>query len=127
MSEINISIVCCDDTPDQHSKIVEVTVDESILASRLLDSAEQTLPPNEAKGLHNAALHPDHGPVTYLQQVNEGGFGVLVGDPADLKETFFAAGTYVGFIDSEGPGHASKVGPEGVARTFRMLKGHVEV
>jgi len=127
MNEIKISIVCCDDTPEQHSKIVAAAIDESILTSRLLDSAEQILPPHEAKGLHNAAPHPDHGLVTYLQQVNEGGFAVLVGDPDDLQETYFGAGAYVGFIDSEGPGHASKVGPDGVKRTFRILKGHLEV
>jgi len=127
MSEIKISVVCCDETPEKRSKIVETTIDESLLSERLLASDEQQVPANEAKGLHNAALHAEHGAVTYLQQVNQGGFGVLVGDPANLRETFFPAGSYVAFIDSEGPGHASKVGPEGVKRTFRMLKGHLEV
>jgi hypothetical protein len=127
MSNLKISVVCCDPSPEKWSRIVETTVDASLLNDRLLETAEQQLPAHEEKGLHNAALHTEHGAVTYLQQVNEGGFGVLVGDPDDLRETFFPAGSLVAFIDSEGPGHASKVGPEGVKRTFSMLKGHLDV
>ena len=64
--------------------------------------------------------------MTYLQQVNKGGFAVLVGNPKKLTQRFFEAGTFVGFIDSEGPGHESKVGPKGVERTFRLIKGHLK-
>jgi hypothetical protein len=127
MSEVKISVVCCDETPKKYSRIVEITINASLLNEGLLSTAEQEVAANEEKGLHNAAIHPEHGAVTYLQQVHEGGFSVLVGDPDDLQETFFGPGKFVAFIDAEGPGHASKVGPDGVKRTFRMLKGHVEV
>ena len=81
----------------------------------------------EVLGRQPGALHDEHGKVTYLQQVTKGGFYVLVGEPKKLKEKFFPAGTWVGFIDAEGPGHASRVGPKDVERTFRMLKGHLKV
>ena len=51
---------------------------------------------------------------------------MLVGNPKKLTQRFFEAGTFVGFIDSEGPGHTSKVGPKGVERTFRLIKGHLK-
>lgn len=127
MSDLKVSVVCCDNSPEQRSQIIETTLPESALTDLLLESAEQEVGANEAKGLHNAAHHPDHGPVTYLQQVNEGGFSVLVGDPENLTDVFFGPGTYVAFIDADGPGHASKVGPDGVKRTFRMLKGQISV
>ena len=127
MTELLINVVCCEDTSDKRSRIIETTIDSRLLDERLLETAEQEVGPNEARGLHNAAHHAEHGPVTYLQQVNEGGFSVLVGDPANLQDVFFGPGCYVAFIDSEGPGHGSKVGPEGVKRTFRMLKGHIEI
>ena len=126
MNQLKISVVCCDDTADKHSQIVETTLDSSKLEQLVLSTAEQEVAANEEKGLHNAAHHAEHGPVTYLQQVNEGGFFVLVGDPQNLQSVFFGPGTYVAFIDAEGPGHASKVGPNGVKRTFRMLKGHLQ-
>lgn len=127
MSDLKISVVCCEDSPEQHSRIVETTLPSSQLDDLLLETAEQEVAANEEKGLHNAAHHAQHSPVTYLQQVNEGGFSVLVGDPQNLKDVFFGKGTYVAFIDAEGPGHASKVGPNAVQRTFRMLKGHISV
>lgn len=127
MSKLKISVVCCDETEQKLSRIVDVEVDATVIEDRLLDMAEQSLTAGEAKDLHNAAHHAQHGPVTYLQQVNEGGFFVTFGDPDALQERFFGAGDYVAFIDSEGPGHGSKVGPDGVKRTFRMLKGHLEV
>jgi len=34
-------------------------------------------------------------------------------------------GSWVAFNDDRGSGHASKVGPEGCVRTFRMLQGHL--
>ena len=126
MSQLKMSIVCCDTSPAKFSRIVEIMIDESVIAARLLETTEQDLPANLARDFHNAALHPEHGEVTYFQQVNEGGFAVQVGDPANPQETFFGPGSYVAFSDSYGPGHASKVGPEGVKRTFRLLKGHLE-
>lgn len=125
--QISISVVCCQDTADKHSQIVPLQIDASLLSERLISQADQELPANEAKGLHLAAEHDEHGPVTYVQQVNEGGFFVYVGDPDDLTEHWFGPNTYVAFIDSQGTGHSSKVGPDGCKRTFRMLKGHLEL
>ena len=125
MSKLKIHVVRCDNSPAKHSQIVEIELDSKSLPELVLDTIDQEVSANEAKGLHNAAHHVQHGPVTYLQQVNEGGFGVLVGDPDNLQETFFAAGSLVAFIDDEGPGHASKVGPDGVKRTLQILKGHL--
>ena len=102
-------------------------MDSATIETRTLDTISQQLDANEAKGLHNAAHYAEHGPVTYLQEVQAGGFAVLVGDPADLQSVFFGPGKYVGFIDDEGPGHGSKVGPDGVTRTLRILQGHLEV
>jgi hypothetical protein len=127
MSQRKISVVCCDDTPEKHSQIVEIEVDSAVIEERTLDTIPQQANANDAKGLHNAAHHAEHGPVTYLQEVREGGFAVLVGDPANLQSVFFGAGTYVGFMDDEGPGHGSRVGPDGVVRTLRILKGHLEI
>ena len=97
------------------------------MEERLLDTIEQKVPANEEREMHNAAHHAEHGPVTYLQQVNEGGFSVLVGESDSLQETFFGPGSLIAFMDDLGPGHASKVGPEGVSRTLRVLKGHLDV
>jgi hypothetical protein len=127
MSLLKISVVCCDDSPQKLSRIVETELEADSLDELILETIEQELAAGEAKDLHNAAHHAEHGPVTYLQQVREGGFSVLVGEPGNLKPTFFGAGTYVAFIDDEGPGHGSKVGPEGVKRTLRILKGHLKV
>jgi hypothetical protein len=127
MSLLKISVVCCDDSPQKLSQIIETEMESALLDDLLLETVEQELAADEAKDLHNAAHHAEHGPVTYLQQVREGGFSVLVGEPENLKPTFFGAGTYVAFIDDEGPGHGSKVGPEGIKRTMRILKGHLAV
>lgn len=127
MSSVNIDVVCCDLTQDKHSRVVEVTIDEAELERRTLESVEQELPAGESRGLHNATHHPEHGVVTYLQQVHSGGFAVRFGAPDDLQERFYDAGTWVAFIDDEGPGHASKVGQDGVSRTFRILRGHLDV
>lgn len=126
MSELKLSIVCCDNSPQKFSQIVETSIDSSLIDERVLETAEQEVAANEEKGMHNASSHPEHGSVTYLQQVNEGGFSVLHGDPENLQSTFFGAGSYVAFVDEEGPGHASKVGPDGVKRTFRILRGQLE-
>ena len=125
MSKLKISIVCCDNTPEKLSKIVETEVDSASLEELILATTEQQLPAGEEKGLHNAAHHEQHGPVTYLQEVHEGGFAVFVGAPDSLRETFVGAGCHVAFIDDQGPGHGSKVGPDGVRRTLRVLKGHL--
>lgn len=127
MSSLNISVVCCNSAADNQSQIVNIEVDSSVVDGLVLETIEQEAAANEARGLHNAAHHAEHGPVTYLQQVNEGGFSVFVGDPANQQETFFDAGTMVAFIDDEGAGHASKVGPDGVKRTLRILKGHLSL
>lgn len=127
MSQLKISVVCCDNSPEKLSRIVEIEVDSAAIQERVLDTIEQTATANEAKGLHNAAHHAEHGPVTYLQEVKEGGFAVLFGDPTSQQETFFGPGSYVGFTDDAGPGHGSKVGPDGVVRTLRILKGHLDI
>ena len=123
--KLTINVVCCEDSPEKFSQIVQAELDDALLDEPLLESAEQQVAAGEARGLHNAAHHEEHGPVTYLQQVHEGGFTVLFGGPDSQQETFFGAGSYVAFIDDEGPGHGSKVGPEGVKRTLRVLKGHI--
>jgi hypothetical protein len=127
MSRLKISLVCCDDSPKKHSRIVETELDSVAMKNLVLESSEQQLAAGDSRDLHNAAHHAEHGPVTYLQQVTSGGFSVFVGAPDDLQETFFGKGTFVAFIDDQGPGHGSKVGPDGVTRTFRILKGHLSV
>ena len=127
MSALRINVVCCDASPQKFSQIVQAELAPGLLEELLLDTVEQELAAGEARGLRNAAHHAEHGPVTYLQQVHEGGFSILFGDPDNQQETFFGAGSYVAFIDDEGPGHGSRVGPEGVKRTLRVLKGHVSV
>ena len=125
MSTLTISVVCCDDTAAKHTQIISIDVDSSVVDQMVVETAEQELEAGLARGLHNAAHHDEHGPVTYLQNVHSGGFFVTVGDPNQLKETFFGPGSLVAFIDDQGPGHGSKVGPEGVVRTMRILKGHL--
>ncbi|MDA1165507.1 MAG: hypothetical protein O3B13_20615, partial [Planctomycetota bacterium] len=127
MSMLKISVVCCDNTPERLSRIVETDLDSTMLDELVLDTVEQQLAAGESRGLHNAAHHAEHGPVTYLQQVHDGGFSILFGEPDNLQEAYFAAGSYVAFIDDEGPGHGSKVGSEGVRRTLRVLTGHIEL
>ena len=127
MTQQKISIVCCDDTPEKHSQILQTELDLNAIDDLLLETIEQELDAGTERGLHNAAHHAEHGPVTYLQHVNQGGFSILVGAPDNLQDTFFGAGSYIAFIDDSGPGHASKVGPDGVRRTLRVLKGHIEV
>lgn len=124
---IKISVVCCEPTGARHSQIVETSLDPEELNQRILKVVEQVLTAGEERELHNAAHDPEHGPVTYLQQVHEGGFSVFVGPPNQLRETFFGPGSYVGFMDDQGPGHGSKVGPDGVRRTLRVLQGQLAV
>jgi len=127
MSNLKISVVCCEDSAEKHSTIVEISLEAASLDELVLETVEQQVAAGESRGLHNAAHHAEHGPVTYLQQVHEGGFSILFGDPENQQETFFGPGSYVGFIDDEGPGHGSRVGQDGVKRTLRVLKGHVTV
>ncbi len=127
MSQLKVSVVCCEKTAEKYSRIVETELDSEVIEERVIEVSEQQLPAGESRELHNAAHHAQHGPVTYLQQVNSGGFSVFVGAPDNLQETFFGAGSLVAFMDDQGPGHGSKVGPDGVQRTFRILKGHLSV
>ena len=120
---MKIKLVCCDQSTEKFSQIVDYDLD--LEAADIIETIEQELGPHFPRDMHNAAHHPEHGPVTYLQQVNEGGFAVYVGAPDQLVEHFFPAGTLVGFMDDQGPGHGSKVGPDGVKRTLRVLKGHL--
>lgn len=94
---------------------------------RVIETVEQNLAPHTERGLHNAAHHETEGVVTYLQEVREGGFFVYVGAPETLAEHYFGPGTLVGFMDDEGPGHGSKVGPDGIVRTLRVVKGYLEI
>jgi hypothetical protein len=126
MSKLKITVVCCDSSPAKLSQFVETETDSTLLDELVVDTVEQQLGAHEARNLHNAAHHAEHGPVTYLQQVNVGGFSVFVGAPDDLQERYFGAGSLVAFIDDQGPGHASKVGPDGVQRTLRVLKGRAD-
>lgn len=123
---IALSLVRCASTDDKRSEIVETSISRADLEERLISQAEQIVAANEAKGLHLAAASDEHGLVTYVQEVIQGGFFVYVGDPNELQEHWIGAGSWVAFIDHEGTGHASKVGPDGVKRNFRMLKGHLE-
>lgn len=122
-----ISVVCCEKLPAKTSRIVCFELDMSSLDELVIETVQQQLDAHTEREMHNAAHHETHGPVTYLQQVNEGGFFVYVGAPDDLQEHFFGVGTFVAFMDDEGPGHASKVGPNGVQRTLRILKGHLNL
>ncbi|MGI9470498.1 MAG: hypothetical protein ACR2NZ_03120 [Rubripirellula sp.] len=106
--------------------MTRTSIDASDLESRTLSSTVQQVTANEAKGLHLAAEHPEHGQVTYLQEVTDGGFFVYVGAPDALEEHWFGPGSWVAFNDDHGSGHASKVGPDGCTRTFRMLRGHMD-
>ena len=126
MGMLKVSVVCCDDTESHLSQIVEMEIEAAEIEQRVVETVDQRVAANEAREMHNAAHHAEHGPVTYLQQVNEGGFSVLVGEPGNLDETFFGPGSLVGFMDDKGPGHASRVGPDGTQRTLRILKGHLK-
>ncbi len=122
---IKVSLVRCAEMPTKPSEMASTTLTPAALAEKTITTAQQNLDANEAKGLHLAAAHPEHGQVTYLQEVTEGGFFVYVGEPDALEEHWFGAGDWVAFNDDAGSGHASKVGPDGCTRTFRMLRGHL--
>lgn len=127
VNRVAVSVVCCEPVEPWHSRLVEILLESDELERRILRTVEQEMPAGAVRELHNAAHDPEHGPVTYLQQVHDGGFSVLVGPPEQLRETFFGPGSYVAFMDDRGPGHASIVGPQGVRRTLRVLQGHLDV
>jgi hypothetical protein len=122
---IELSLVRCAATDDKRAEMIRTTLDPAQIEQQLIHESEQVIEADQAKGLHLAAVDKEHGPVTYLQQVTDGGFFVYVGDPASLEEHWFGEGSWVAFNDHEGTGHASKVGPDGCTRTFRMLRGHL--
>ncbi|MAI73264.1 MAG: hypothetical protein CMM01_20475 [Rhodopirellula sp.] len=122
---IKVSLVRCGDMPLKFSEMASTTLTPAAMAEKTISTVEQKLDANESKGLHLAAAHPEHGQVTYLQQVTEGGFFVYVGEPDALEEHWFGAGACVAFNDDAGSGHASKVGPDGCTRIFRLLRGHL--
>ena len=125
MDPIPLAVVCCDPAAPHHSRILDTAISRAEFETRVIRTVEQTLVAGEARELHNAAHDPEHGPVTYVQQVHEGGFSLFAGSPDQLQERFFGPGTLVAFMDDRGPGHASKVGPDGIRRTLRVLKGHL--
>lgn len=120
-----IKVICCGDSPEKFSRIINFDLD--LDSMEVLETIEQQLGPHFPRDLHNAAHHETHGPVTYLQQVNEGSFAVYVGPPDQLVEHDIEAGMMAAFMDDQGPGHGSKVGPDGVKRTLRVLRGHLNV
>ena len=123
----SISVVCCDGSPENYSKLVAHDLDMEAIQPRVVATEPQELEANFEREMHNAAHHDEHGPVTYLQEVHQGGFSVFVGKPDQLEEHYFAAGTMVAFMDDVGPGHSSKVGAEGIRRTMRVIKGHLDL
>ena len=80
---IEMGLVRCAATDDKRSELIATTLDRAELEKRLISESQQELAADEAKGLHLAATHQEHGLVTYLQQVTEGGFFVYVGDPSN--------------------------------------------
>ncbi|HBV64943.1 MAG TPA: hypothetical protein DEF45_18195 [Rhodopirellula sp.] len=122
---IKVSLVRCATMPLKRSEMASATLLPAAIAEKTIATVQQKLNANEAKGLHLAAAHPEHGQVTYLQEVTEGGFFVYVGEPDALQEYWFGVGDWVAFNDDAGSGHASKIGPDGCTRTFRMLRGHL--
>ena len=127
MTSYQITVVHCDDSDARLSRFSDCKISADEIDHRLIETIEQRLDPGVERELHNAAHHEEHGPLTYLQQIQEGGFSVFVGEPGRLQERFFEKGRWVAFIDDQGPGHASKFGPQGVTRTLRVLKGHLQL
>ena len=120
-----IRVICCGESAEKFSQVVEFDLD--LNAVEVVETIEQQLGPHFPRDLHNAAHHATHGPVTYLQHVHEGSFAVFVGPPDQLTEHVIGSGQMAAFMDDQGPGHGSKVGPDGVKRTLRVLKGHLNV
>ncbi len=68
---IRVGLVRCSETPLDRSEMVATSLRRSEIEERLISTVQQQVSANEAKGLHLAAAHPDHGRVTYLQEVTE--------------------------------------------------------
>lgn len=120
-----IYLVRCSAADDGSAEIVKMNVEEAEIENRLISRIDEELPAGRARGLHLAEDHPDHGPVTYLQEFLDGEFFVYVGTPSHLQEHVFRAGDWVGFIDNRGLGHASRVGEQGCSRRFHFLRGQI--
>lgn len=122
---LEMSLVRTRSGPDERSEVVSIRVDRGLIQERLISQTEEVLEAGRSRGLHLAADHPLHGPVTYLQHITAGTFYVYVGNPDELEEHVFRPGDWVAFNDNHGLGHASKVGPEGCTRTFHLLRGQL--
>ena len=107
------------------AEIVTMMVAHDEIEQRLISRTEETLPAGRARGLHLAENHPEYGAVTYLQEILDGEFYVYVGTQENLDEHRFTAGDWVGFIDNDGLGHASRVGDSGCTRRFHFLRGQI--
>ncbi|MFT5327909.1 MAG: hypothetical protein ACI8P0_005815 [Planctomycetaceae bacterium] len=70
MSTLKINVICCDGSAEKLSQIVETELDSALLTDLVLDTIPQEASAGEARDLHNAAHHVEHGPVTYLQEVH---------------------------------------------------------
>ncbi len=120
-----IDLVRWDGSEVGTAEIVRMEVSLVEIEARLISKTEETLPAGRARGLHLAEDHPEHGAVTYLQEILEGEFFVYVGPSNNLQEHVYRAGDWVGFIDNQGLGHASRVGNTGCTRRFHFLKGQI--
>ena len=69
--KVTVTLVHCGTTKNKWSKFSDVEVPFKSILSKTLATEEQKAAPNVAKGLHNGAIHQQHGKVTYLQQVNK--------------------------------------------------------
>ena len=119
-----ITVVRFEDTKRKLSIFVDVAVDIQLLQERQLGTETvEELPKDTSHGLRNAAHHPEHGVVTYMQEVQKGGVFVYVNDPKKLQERFFGPGSWVAFQDAKGPGHAQRVGPDGATVRTILIKG----
>ncbi len=43
MSRLKISVVCCDESPEKHSRIVEIELNSEAMNELVLESSEQQL------------------------------------------------------------------------------------
>lgn len=119
-----ITVVRFEDTKRKLSVFVDVAVDLDMLQERQIGTETiEELPKQTSHGLRNADHHPEHGVVTYMQEVVKGGVFVYVNDPKKLQERFFGSGSWVAFQDAKGPGHAQRVGPEGATVRTILIKG----
>ena len=119
-----VTVVRFEDTKRKLSVFVDVTVDLGLLEERQLGTETiEELPKDASHGMRNAVHHPEHGVVTYMQQVVKGGVHVYVNDPKKLRERYFGPGSWVAFQDAKGPGHAQRVGPDGATVRTLLIQG----